>query len=682
MRVDGRGNIAGVTRSGQHAGAAAKGGGGGAGRRRTPARAPAPANTDSDSDSDTSKDLDDASSSDDSIQDYLQNVADASDSDSDGSARAVGARRGPATRRQLEVLRRFSGVELGHEGAPEDVGWMSEDGDDDDASSSDGGSASSFSSGEAEEGAGPAAAQAEGNPGLSLEEIQGLAPELRYPVSVRPRAPPPPPPPPGKKGKGRAADKKGGKRGKLAPGEKAQLRRQGVEARRAARAAARGFDLAGAHSQLREMVAAGRDAHAFPPMGKHECQQVCRLAALFGCKAGAQGTGKRRMVVVLATNRTALPAGDAFLTVGRMLAAGNAAALGGAFPAPSHVAHAADGSPGAGRWAAAAQQLGRGGRGGDKKGPTGAKPRRDHVWGGPGGAEGFNGPPPPKRKHTKPVAFVSSGVIVDPAEGGVEVVLASRAEPGRRAASEEAAHGRAAPAPTAAPPAAAAGQQLLLDVFEEGGSGSDADGAGGMSEDEARGRVGLGGRGAAAAEGITNPGRLLGLGLALGIGAEVFGARGLGAPRDSDEEGDLSALQPKPSKASARKAARRALTGARPPLPPPPPRPPVPASLLEALGMKGGKRGAGRSKKERKQQRAAAASDAAWRAAAGPAAAAALPPAGGEYGGFERHTTGIGSKLLSKWGFGGAGAGLGREGEGRAEPVEARQRAKGLGLGA
>ncbi len=33
-------------------------------------------------------------------------------------------------------------------------------------------------------------------------------------------------------------------------------------------------------------------------------------------------------------------------------------------------------------------------------------------------------------------------------------------------------------------------------------------------------------RGAAAAEGITNSGRLLGLGMALGIGAEVFGSPG------------------------------------------------------------------------------------------------------------------------------------------------------------
>lgn len=52
------------------------------------------------------------------------------------------------------------------------------------------------------------------------------------------------------------------------------------------------------------------------------------------------------------------------------------------------------------------------------------------------------------------------------------------------------------------------------------------------------------------------------------------------------------------------------------------------------------------------------------------------------YGGFEQHTTGFGSKMLAKWGFGGAGAGLGRAQQGIAEPIAAVQRAKKLGLGA
>ena len=53
-----------------------------------------------------------------------------------------------------------------------------------------------------------------------------------------------------------------------------------------------------------------------------------------------------------------------------------------------------------------------------------------------------------------------------------------------------------------------------------------------------------------------------------------------------------------------------------------------------------------------------------------------------KYGGFEEHTTGIGSRLLAKWGFSGAGSGLGAQEQGITEPIAALQRAKKLGLGA
>jgi len=56
--------------------------------------------------------------------------------------------------------------------------------------------------------------------------------------------------------------------------------------------------------------------------------------------------------------------------------------------------------------------------------------------------------------------------------------------------------------------------------------------------------------------------------------------------------------------------------------------------------------------------------------------------AGQEFGGFERHTKGVGSRILEKWGFAGQGAGLGREGLGIAEPIMVTRREKGLGLGA
>ncbi|XAR66805.1 hypothetical protein NMG60_11013147 [Bertholletia excelsa] len=51
------------------------------------------------------------------------------------------------------------------------------------------------------------------------------------------------------------------------------------------------------------------------------------------------------------------------------------------------------------------------------------------------------------------------------------------------------------------------------------------------------------------------------------------------------------------------------------------------------------------------------------------------------YGAFELHTTGFGSKMMAKMGFK-EGGGLGKDGQGIAEPVEAIQRPKSLGLGA
>lgn len=52
-----------------------------------------------------------------------------------------------------------------------------------------------------------------------------------------------------------------------------------------------------------------------------------------------------------------------------------------------------------------------------------------------------------------------------------------------------------------------------------------------------------------------------------------------------------------------------------------------------------------------------------------------------EYGAFEVHTTGFGSKMMAKMGYVGGG-GLGKDGQGIAQPIEVSQRPKSLGLGA
>lgn len=52
-----------------------------------------------------------------------------------------------------------------------------------------------------------------------------------------------------------------------------------------------------------------------------------------------------------------------------------------------------------------------------------------------------------------------------------------------------------------------------------------------------------------------------------------------------------------------------------------------------------------------------------------------------EYGSFEIHTTGFGSKMMAKMGYV-EGGGLGKDGQGIAQPIEVSQRPKSLGLGA
>ena len=56
--------------------------------------------------------------------------------------------------------------------------------------------------------------------------------------------------------------------------------------------------------------------------------------------------------------------------------------------------------------------------------------------------------------------------------------------------------------------------------------------------------------------------------------------------------------------------------------------------------------------------------------------------AGHEFGAFEAHTNGFGSRMLAKMGFQGEGSGVGKDGSGISEPITASMRAKRVGLGA
>ena len=89
------------------------------------------------------------------------------------------------------------------------------------------------------------------------------------------------------------------------------------------------------------------------------------------------------------------------------------------------------------------------------------------------------------------------------------------------------------------------------------------------------------------------------------------------------------------------------------------------------------------AKKEAKlSRRAERASAAASQHMAASSAAPTCAPVRQGFGGFEKHTTGFGSRLMAKWGFAGEGAGLGRADQGIAEPIRAVPRPKNRGLGA
>lgn len=480
----------------------------------------------------------------------------------------------------FEILKRFSNVDLGNEGAVEDIigsedteseHWTSTDlntsSDEEEVDEwNDSPVISSFS--------GPNVGKGKV---LTTEDLELLEPALRYPVAVKEIKPSR-----GAKGKnaqttdGRKKKKKSGvkgaKGGLLAPGEKARLRRQRIEEKRAQRALGRGFDLAWVNKQLSEFVEEAKDIHCFPPLPKHECRQIQKLASLYGCKSGAQGNGKRRSVVVTSTTRTEMPQGEKLIEIGRMLTAHSL-----------HVGSMPDGimnETETGRWKGISSSGSRRVRKSDKKS---LKQPSSKV----------NRPP-------QPIAFVSrgfhdeSGVLNQ--EKSLEISGNSLNSNEVKDQLAEEAEGDGSTQVVRLPPSSF---ERRREISEE----------------------------ATVLTPEMHPGRLLGLNMALSQEANVYQEL---EDWQKGTEGRLSSRR-RANRKSSQKHNKE--------------------TLLESGSNEGGS---------------------SYRCAS----------LGQEFGGFERHTKGVGSRILEKWGFAGQGAGLGREGLGIAEPIMVTRREKGLGLGA
>ncbi|GAX76731.1 hypothetical protein CEUSTIGMA_g4178.t1 [Chlamydomonas eustigma] len=100
---------------------------------------------------------------------------------------------------------------------------------------------------------------------------------------------------------------KGAQGGKLRPGEKKQLRKAKVEAKRAAREASHGFDPALVMEQLVDFVARRGDMLALDPARKHGLELALRMARKLRLKVAIQGSDKKRRVVVMCSSDTLQP---------------------------------------------------------------------------------------------------------------------------------------------------------------------------------------------------------------------------------------------------------------------------------------------------------------------------------------------------------------------------------------
>ncbi|KAK9816982.1 hypothetical protein WJX72_007795 [[Myrmecia] bisecta] len=540
---------------------------------------------------------------DDAVQDYMQNLAEAEASDDSGTEQDP--------QELLAAMASFGEAHLGA-GPSVDGGALP-------------GVMQTFSSGDADSEDSTTSGY---NSDISIADIvddfnDGLSLKQRYPTQFREPWQKEPSAGASTSGRGKSRPQRsavrGARGGKLLPGEKKQLKRVTKEAKRAARAASRGFDPYHVNVALRDFVASQGDMKAFPPMGKYGLERTQKLASCYGLKSSQQGSGNRRFVVVAATNRTCMPLGQTLTKILQLLEAHNKAS------ACFNVG------------AAACTPMQRRSRGEPK-------PKR---------RQSLNGP----SIFVQPMTFVSSGVIDPAASPLVQVELrrhqAAAEQPQQQAAALSSSLFTASmssplqPMFTVAP---GQGPQAAADMLAQAtGADTIMELAANVQVEESAAGAGLGYRAQEAATCEM-------AGLAIHHYHQQSFKRGLSDPGSSSQ---------------VTLSDREMDSGSQQSLGPP-----------MVLQTRKQHRNAGK-KREKLQRRLS-------RARTGPGPSPLQPQAVAmeavetslQFGEFERHTTGFGSRMLAKWGFAGQGSGLGRADQGIAEPLGAVMRPKKLGLGA
>ncbi|KAK1400076.1 R3H domain-containing protein [Heracleum sosnowskyi] len=114
-----------------------------------------------------------------------------------------------------------------------------------------------------------------------------------------------------------------GKHFRRLPGEKKKLRKETIANKRRERMIRRGVDLEEINLKLQQMVLDGEDILSFKPMHSRDCSQVRRLADIYYLISECHGSGKKRFVTVIRTERTCMPSSSGKVCLEKLIGAGN-----------------------------------------------------------------------------------------------------------------------------------------------------------------------------------------------------------------------------------------------------------------------------------------------------------------------------------------------------------------------